>query len=130
MRLESTIAQINQPTTDVFEFLTKVENYEKIMPKNIQKFAVTGSESFIFQLKGMPEIALKIKEKTPQEKIVLSADGGKIPFGLTAEIKTNTDNTTSVQLFFAGEFNAMMAMMVKKPIQNFINTLSGNMESI
>jgi len=32
-----------------------------------------------------------------------------------------------VQLFFEGEFNAMMAMMIKGPISKFIETLAENM---
>jgi len=35
-----------------------------------------------------------------------------------------------VQLHFDGEFNAMMAMMVKGPISKFIETLAANMHKL
>lgn len=130
MKLESNIAKISPNPQTVFNFLEKVENYEKLMPESIQKFKVTGEESFVFQLKGMPEIALKVQEKEAPNRIILAADGGKIPFGLRGEITATSNEETSVQLFFEGEINAMMAMMVKKPIQNFINALSQNMTKI
>ncbi|MDP5081180.1 MAG: SRPBCC family protein, partial [Winogradskyella sp.] len=36
---------------------------------------------------------------------------------------------TEVQLTFDGEFNAMMAMMIKGPISKFIETLATNMKT-
>jgi hypothetical protein len=35
-----------------------------------------------------------------------------------------------VQLSFVGEFNAMMAMMIKKPLTTFVDTLTENLKKI
>jgi len=35
-----------------------------------------------------------------------------------------TENSSSVQLQFDGEFNAMMAMMIKAPLTKFVDTLT------
>ena len=40
------------------------------------------------------------------------------------------DDKSEVVLSFSGDFNAMMAMMIKTPITNFINTLSTNLGKI
>ena len=77
----------------------------------------------------MPEIILKKKESNAPNKIVLGAAGGKIDFSLTGHIIETSDNSSDVQLVFAGEFNAMMAMMIKGPISKFIETLATNMPS-
>jgi len=77
----------------------------------------------------MPEIVLKKKESVVPTKIVLGAAGGKIDFALIANITEINDNTSEVQLNFEGEFNAMMAMMIKGPITKFIETLAGNMQT-
>lgn len=114
----------------MFDQLTDVKNFEKLMPDNIAKFEVTGEDSFIFGLKGMPEIKLKMKDKVAPTKVVLGAASDKLPFSLTANITPVSDNSSDVQLFFEGEFNAMMAMMVKGPISKFIETLSGNMHNL
>ena len=37
---------------------------------------------------------------------------------------------SEVALSFEGQFNAMMAMMIKAPITNFMGTLSNNMDKI
>ena len=49
----------------LFNALSEVKNYEKLMPDNIAKFEVLGEDIFNFGLAGMPEIKLKLKEGTP-----------------------------------------------------------------
>jgi hypothetical protein len=53
-----------------------------------------------------------------------------LPFTLAANIDEVSANSSGVQLAFEGEFNAMMAMMIKGPIGNFIDTLAGNMSKL
>ena len=113
-----------------FEFLTDLKNFEKLMPENIDKFEVINEDRFLFALKGMPEIVLQRKDQTPNSQIVLGAASDKLPFTLTADITANGDNNSEVSLSFEGEFNAMMAMMIKKPITNFMGTLSENLTKI
>lgn len=122
----------NLPKGDkvVFEFLTNLKNFEKLMPENIDKFEVINEDRFLFALKGMPEIVLQRKNQTLNSQIVLGAASEKLPFTLTADIVAKTDNTSEVSLSFEGEFNAMMAMMIKKPITNFMGTLSENLTKI
>lgn len=130
MNLESPKVTILQPAQYIFDQLIDVKNFEKLMPENIAKFEVTGEESFIFALKGMPEIKLKLKEKSAPNKVVLGAASDKLPFTLTGNINTVSDTSSEVQLFFEGEFNAMMAMMIKGPISKFIETLAQNMHKL
>ncbi|SHI33763.1 hypothetical protein SAMN04488096_101184 [Mesonia phycicola] len=127
MHLESDITTVNKSQQEVFEFLTNVENYEQIMPESIQKFELKGEDSFLFQLSGMPVIGLKMQEKLPYKTAVLGSMSDKFPFTLKADIDALEDNKTQVKLVFEGEFNAMMAMMVKSPLKKFINTLSDNL---
>ncbi len=130
MQLESPKVTVQKPAEYIYNALIDVRNFEKLMPDNIAKFEITGDESFIFALKGMPEIKLKLKDRNPVDKVVLGAASDKIPFTLTGNITATGDNACDVQLFFSGEFNAMMAMMVKGPITKFIETLAGNMHKL
>ena len=75
----------------------------------------------------MPEITLKKKAVEPYEKIVLGAAEGKIDFTLTGYIYALNENSSEVKLEFEGDFNPMMAMMIKKPIKNFIETLANKL---
>ena len=127
MKLESPKVTLDKSTEDTFNFLSDVKNFKNLMPENISKFEVLGEDKFLFALKGMPEIILKKKEMTPNNKIVLGAAGGKIDFSLTGNITEVEANKSEVQLIFEGQFNAMMAMMIKGPINKFIETLATNM---
>ncbi|MFH7015199.1 SRPBCC family protein [Flavobacterium sp. FlaQc-47] len=127
MNLESPKVTVQKSAQELFDLLTDVRNYEKLMPDNIAKFEVTGEDSFIFGLKGMPEIKLKMKDKVAPNKITLGAASDKLPFTLVSNIESISDAESAVQLQFEGEFNAMMAMMIKGPISKFIETLATNM---
>lgn len=127
MNLESPKVSIDKSPSDVFNFLSDVKNFEQLMPENISKFEVLGDDTFLFALKGMPEIVLKKKEVIAPNKIVLGAAGGKLDFSLIGNITETTPNQSEVQLTFEGDFNPMMAMMIKGPIGKFIETLVTNM---
>ncbi|MFN3757481.1 MAG: SRPBCC family protein [Flavobacterium sp.] len=130
MQLESQKVTISKSSEYLFNSLTDVRNFEKLMPDSIAKFEVTDEESFIFGLKGMPEIKLKMKEKNPNSKVVLGAASDKLPFTLTGNISEIDANHSEVHLLFEGEFNPMMAMMIKGPISKFIETLAQNMSKL
>lgn len=130
MNLETPKKSVNKSSKEVFNFLNDVKNFEILMPENISKFEVINDERFLFALKGMPEIVLQKKQQTPYSQIILGAASDKLPFSLTADIVEISDSESEVTLSFEGAFNAMMAMMIKSPITNFMNTLSQNLSKI
>lgn len=130
MHIESPTKSVNQSSETVFKFLSNVKNFEKLMPENIDKFELLNEDTFRFALKGMPEIVLRKEEEYPNSKVVLGAASSKLNFTLTADIQEVDANKSEVSLSFEGKFNAMMAMMIKGPITNFIKTLSSNLDNI
>lgn len=130
MNLESPKVNVEKSAEYIFNALTDIKNFEKLMPENIAKFEVIDENCFEFGLKGMPEIKLVKKEATPNSKVVLGAASSKLPFTLTADIINESNGTSTIQLFFEGDFNPMMAMMVKGPIGKFIETLATNMNKL
>jgi len=130
MLIETSNKKIPKGDKEVFDFLTDLKNFEKLMPENIDKFELINEDRFLFSLKGMPEIVLERKGQTPNSQIVLGAASEKLPFTLTADIAKLSESESEVALRFNGEFNAMMGMMIKKPITNFMGTLSENLGKI
>lgn len=130
MYIEAPNKKIPKGDKEVFDFLTDLKNFEKLMPENIDKFELINEDRFLFSLKGMPEIVLERKGQTPNSQIVLGAASDKLPFTLTADITKLSEIESEVALSFNGEFNAMMGMMIKKPITNFMGTLSDNLGKI
>lgn len=130
MNLNTKKVTVQKSATDLCDYLSDVKNFEGLMPDNISKFEVIRDNAFVFALKGMPEIALELKESQKPSKVVLGAISDKLPFTLTGNIEEISKDTSSVELLFEGEFNAMMAMMIKGPITKFIDTLAENMEKL
>lgn len=127
MNLESPKVTVAKSPQELYDFLTNVENFEKLMPESISKFEVLAADKFLFALKGMPEIILKLKESTPPNQVVLGAASDKLPFTLTGNIQELSAGKSEAQLVFEGDFNPMMGMMIKGPISKFIHTLAENM---
>lgn len=130
MYIETPKKIVDKSQKEIFDFLTDLKNFEQLMPDSIAKFEVLNDDRFLFQLKGMPEIVLERKTQTPESQIVLGAASEKLPFTLTTDIISLDKSKSEVQLNFSGEFNAMMAMMIKNPITNFMGTLSENLNKI
>lgn len=130
MEISGSPITIDKSAETVYDFLNQVSNFEKLMPENIDKFQLLNDEAFLFALKGMPEIALEKKSQTPPSQLVLGAKSDKFAFTLTGNIQTNGPDQCTVQLHFAGEFNPMMAMMIKGPITKFIDTLTAQLGQI
>ncbi len=129
MNLKSPKVIVQKDDKTIFDFLIKVENFKQLMPENTDKFEA-NEDSFLFALKGMPDIRLKLQEKNANSSIILASTNDKFPFTLKGNIVKLDEFSSEVQLFFDGKFNAMMAMMIKNPIQKFINTLTENIGKI
>lgn len=126
MNLESPKVTVEKSAEYLFGQLSDLNNFGKLMPENTSKFEVIADDAFDFCLSGMPEIKLKLKDKNAPSKIILGAASDKLPFTLNINIESVSENSSVIQFLFEGEFNAMMAMMVKGPISKFIETLANN----
>lgn len=130
MQLSSTKVKVNMPREKAYDFLSEVGNFEKLMPENIAKFEVLDATGFVFALSGMPEIKLRLTEGQPHERVVLESPSEKLNFTLQANITPIDAQSSEVQLLFNGEFNPMIAMMIKSPISKFLESLVGNMAKL
>jgi len=130
MNLTSKKVTVQKSAEELCDFLCDVKNFEKLMPDNISKFEIIRDNAFVFALKGMPEIALELKEVIAPNKVTLVAISDKLPFTLIGNIEAINEISSDVSLQFEGDFNPMMAMMIKGPITKFIETLSSNLEGL
>ncbi len=128
MNLEGRKIIVNKSTEDLRRLLENPEDYKSLMPESLQSFEVRDN-GFKFSLKGMPEIALKIEEVSDKQ-VVLASASSSLDFTLKGDMNAINGNQTEVQLLFEGKFNPFIKMMVEKPLQNFINSLTDNIEKM
>lgn len=130
MKLESKPTSVAQTSQFIFEKMENLANFEVLMPDNLQKFVVLDEKSFVFALKGMPEIHLEKKESTPYSRLVYGAKEGKIPFGLILLLQSISEKEVEIQFVFESNLNPMMAMMVKAPVSKLIETMAEKLKNI
>ena len=129
MNIEGKKVSISKSSKEAYNFFMTLENFKLLMPSSTEKFEVDG-DSFLFGLKGMPEIRLVLGDSIEYSNVSLGAASSKLSFTLEANIYSISDSSSEVQLQFHGDFNPMMAMMVKKPLTNFIDTLTENIAKL
>ena len=128
MNLEGRKIIVNKSVQQLVAMLQNPEDYRSLMPESLQSFEVRDN-GFKFSLKGMPEIALVIDEIS-EKQVVLKSASSSLDFALKGEMNALNDNQAEVQLLFEGKFNPFIKMMVEKPLQNFINSLTDNLEKL
>ena len=114
----------------LFEFLSNLNNYQKLMPPQVTDWQSETSEC-TFNLNGMAKINMRIIDKQPNHTIKINSFG-KVPFDFSLEmiIEDISENTCSGQVVFLGDLNVMMKMMVEKPLTHFFNGLAQKMKDI
>ena len=129
MEINSSTAKVDQSTEMLFSKLLQVDNYKQLIPEGAAFTAISDNQ-FRFKLGGLPEIVLSISEKKPNESIVLKSSSDKISFSLRGQLTEVSSDQTDIQLHFEGNFNPMMAMMVKKTLSQFMESMVSNMHKL
>lgn len=128
MNLEGRKIIVNKSSSELAAMLKNPQDYKDLMPEGLQSFEAR-EDGFKFGLKGMPEIALKIDNVSDKE-VVLKSASSSLDFALTGSMNPLNERQTEVQLLFEGKFNPFIKMMVEKPLQNFINSLTDKIEQL
>ena len=123
MTINSEPGIINSSDVSVFSFLIDFNNFQKLMPEQIINWQSTA-DTCSFTIKGMADLKMQIKKKNPHSRILISSEANlPLAFDLIWEIKSIEDEKSQAQLIFEGNINPMVSMMVKTPLQNFVNVL-------
>ena len=130
MRIESNRTEISKPTSEIYQFLTNFNNFQKLMPEQVVNWQSTEEECS-FTIKGMATIGMKIAEKNPSSRIMI-VSSGKVPFKFSMEILLNETGPASCtgQIVFDADLNPMMTLMVEKPLTKFCNLLVEKMKTV
>ncbi|MGB0176539.1 MAG: SRPBCC family protein [Owenweeksia sp.] len=129
LHLESKTVTVNKPAEDLYDRLRDFRNFSQLMPESVQKFEADDN-SFMFQMKGLPEVRVMVDEEQRPEMIKLRSASSKLNFTMTCHINAKGDDTCESHFEFNGDFNMMMRMMVEKPLKNFLENLADKLAEI
>lgn len=123
MKFETDKVNVTASQSEVFAFLTDLNNYEKLMPSSISNWEST-KETCSFKISGMANIGLALKQATPESRIDLKSYGDVMfPYEMSITLNKISDTETEAQLAFEGDVNPFMKVMVEKPIKEFFGYL-------
>ena len=127
LTIESIKVGVNQSQEDVFNFLSDLNNLEKLMPEDRIEYWKSTDTTCRFGIKKLSSIGMKHKELNTPNQIILESDG-KNPFSFTLTIHINKDGENVSSYFvFDGDVNMFMKAMVQKPLKQFFDSLAENL---
>jgi carbon monoxide dehydrogenase subunit G len=131
IKLESKIGKINSSEETAYKFLSSFDNFKKFIPADkIQNWEST-EDSCHFTIDGIGETGMRIIEKEPFKSIKIAGEeSGKIDFNFWIQLKQVAENDTRIRLTIQAQISPMYQIIVKKPLQTFLDTLVEHMEKI
>ena len=127
LTIESVKVGVSQTQENVFNFLSDLNNLEKLMPQDRIEFWKSTDSTCRFGIKKLSSIGMKHKELNTPNQIVLESDGkNPFTFTLTIFIEENAGNVSSY-FVFEGDVNMFMKAMVTKPLKQFFDSLAENL---
>lgn len=130
MKIDSNKSIVNAPIDKVFEYLKNTENLGELLPKNeVKDFKGTATDCS-FKVQGGITISLVQSDLNPNKEIkMVSGEKSPFPFKLTVHLD-DLDGKTEGYIAFDGEVNAFLKMMVKKPLTNLFNHMTGELKEV
>ena len=124
---ESSICSVTADSSIISEYLSQPENLIDILPSDrIEDWKCTG-ETCSFRIKGLATIKLKLTSAS-SERVVYDSEDGPFDFQLIVRIE-HSDAGSAVTAYFDADVSSMMAVMLKSPLTNFLNSLGEALEA-
>ena len=120
----------NTSAKKLFKKFSTLNNLKDFLPLEIKEFE-SSENSCSFKISKLPKMSLEIVEKTEYSLIKLKSKDSQIPFLMYCHIKENEDGKSCQATLVAEmQLNFMMKMMVKKPLNKFLCSLSEQIKKI
>jgi carbon monoxide dehydrogenase subunit G len=130
-KIESKIGRINKSDEKIYNFLSDFNNFQQLIPADKVKSWSSTTDSCHFTVDGIGDAGLKIIEKTPFSLIKITSEGKTpISFFLWIQIKKIDENNSGIKIVIEPQVNQMILMMVKGPLQNFVDMLIDQLEKL
>ena len=78
----------------------------------------------------MPNICLELIENKANKSVKLISNDSNINFEILISINSIDENSSIVNVKFNGKFSSMIEIMIKNPLEKFIESLKNKIENI
>ncbi|UCH15322.1 MAG: polyketide cyclase [Bacteroidales bacterium] len=131
IKIESKIGEIKSSDETVYNFLSRFDNFQKFIPEDKIQNWEASEDRCHFTIEGIGETGMKIIEKEPFKLVKITGeDSSKIDFNFWIQLKQVAENDTRIKLTIKANINPLFQGVVKKPLQNFVDTLVEHLEKL
>ena len=114
----------------IYDFIINIDNYKTILGDEISDFEKLSVNEFKIKIGSMPKISLELVENRPSSNVKLLSNDSNLNFQICITVDSVDKNSSVVYVKFEGKFSTMIEMMIKNPLEKFINSLKNKVEEL
>ena len=114
----------------IYDFIINIDNYKTILGDEISDFEKLSVNQFKIKIGSMPKISLELVENRPSSSVKLLSNDSNLNFQICITVDSVDNNSSVVYVKFEGKFSTMIEMMIKTPLEKFINSLKNKVEEL
>tara|TARA_B100000965_G_scaffold104379_1_gene85956 strand:+ start:594 stop:992 length:399 start_codon:yes stop_codon:yes gene_type:complete len=114
----------------IYDFIINIDNYKTILGDEISDFEKLSVNEFKIKIGSMPKISLELVENRPSSSVKLLSNDSNLNFQICITVDSVDNNSSVVYVKFEGKFSTMIEMMIKNPLEKFINSLKNKVEEL
>ncbi len=128
--IESKHVEVSCSREEVFEYLTDMNNFQELLPKDKVSNWTSDTNSCSFRIQGTVTLSIVLKESNPHTEINMTS-GEKTPFPFTLDVFLDEiEGGTKVHQKFEAEINPFLRMMVEKPLANLFDYIADRLVKV
>lgn len=120
---------IAQNCDKVYNFVSDIRNFSRFIPADSVTNWVADADSCSFEISPLGEATVKITERTPST--VVKFEGVALQstnFRFWVQMKESEPTVTRFRIVLKAELNPFYKLLAAKPINNFLESLVGQIE--
>ena len=117
-------------SNEIYDYVIKIDNYEAILGNEIRNFEKLNENQFKIKIGSMPNISLELVEDNINSCVKLISNDSNLNFKILISINSIDENSSVVNVKFDGKFSSMIEMMIKNPLEKFIDSLRNKIEDL
>ncbi|WP_461451891.1 SRPBCC family protein [Mucilaginibacter sp.] len=127
MKTFQSTVYINKPAEVIYNFLSDMNNHEKLMPADDISEWKSITDEASFMIRNMIRLSLKIDERFVNEEIKI-VPAEKPPFDIELKWTLSPDgNATNVLYVITADLNMMMNIVASGPLQKLADNETANL---
>lgn len=130
MEINKESKEIPYSSEKIYTYIIDINNYENILKNEIKSFNKISENEFKIKIGSMPGIKLILEKNLKDENVKLISNDSNFNFSIIIYVNQISEKSSKVTVKFIGSFSSMIEMMIRKPLENFIESLKNKIEEI